>query len=84
MAQAMLELVNSLEDGKAFMETFQQEVEGRCQLDLNLFINSDHDKKSKAKSNYRITKVKARNFFTNISYRRLKCDDAECLFIYCC
>ena len=45
MAQAMLELVNSLEDGKAFMETFQQEVEGRCQLDLNLFINSNHDKK---------------------------------------
>lgn len=46
MAQAMLELVNSLEDGKAFMETFQQEAESRCQLDLNLFINSDDDKKS--------------------------------------
>ena len=61
------------EEKKALLEIFQQGIEDPSQLDQYFFLSDDENQKnSKSKSNYSCKKVKARNFFGNISYKRLK------------
>ena len=87
MAQAMLEQMGfSLIQSQSRMEQEQKDMETL----LNTFIESVEDqqsqnssqdnnavpkKETKQKSGYSNTKVKARNFLTNVSYRRFKQSD---------
>ena len=61
---------------QTLLSTFSREIES--QQDQDLFQDDNNvlkNKKREAKSNYSITKVKAQNLLTNVSYRRYKQKD---------
>ena len=61
---------------QTLLSTFSREIES--QQDQDLFLDDNNvlkNKKREAKSNYSITKVKAQNLLTNVSYRRYKQKD---------
>ena len=48
------------------------------ELNLDIFLNDNASKKTKSEINkYSTTKVKARNFLTNVSYNGIKCKDYQ-------
>lgn len=77
MAQTILELAK--ENGSTLQEIFQEGIENPIQLDQYFFIRHDDNKKnkSKSKSHYSSTKEKARNVFSNTSFKRPKENDHE-------
>ena len=65
----MLELAKEV--AQNLQGILQKGIEDPCQLAQTFFLSNDDDQKKSSKSNYSSTKVKAKNFLSNISYKRL-------------